>query len=245
MAKSHVDRLKLFAGLMALLFASVSLLSGQLRDQVTVDATRQLAPPMRGRGPFPGSATPGHSADLPIRLDLVIPTGELTPDGTVLIDFRITNIGSELITLPVSIDQGSFLPQPPDTDFTLDILTLWLTGPEAIKEEYLAGYLGDPKYGRLYKSESPLTSAELYGRSDNPQSFHALAPNQSLVVHASSRVGLKAGIHLLTAHAELAREFIGSNNTSPPSRHQTGKLIGTADSESQRKMLSTASPTAR
>ena len=238
-----MDRLKLLAGPMALLFASVSLLPGQLHDQFMVDATRQLAPPARGRGPFPGSATPGHSADLPIRLDLLIPTGELKPDGTVLIDFRITNIGSELITLPVSIDQGSFLPQPPDTDFTLDILTLWLTS-DAIRDEYLEVKGLDGQVHRL-KTESPATSAELYGHSDDPQNFRALAPNQSIIVHASSRVVLQPGTHSLTAHAELAREFIGSNNTSRPSRHATTRLIGTGDSEPQTKTLSTARPTAR
>jgi hypothetical protein len=174
-AKSHVDRLKLFAGLMALLFASVSLLSGQLRDQVTVDATRQLAPPMRGRGPFPGSTTPGHSADLPIRLDLLIPTGELTPDGTVLIDFRITNIGSELITLPVSIDQGSFLPQPPDTDFTLDILTLWLTSDAISDELELKG--PDGQVNRLKSWASPSHLEVTYdGRAANLE-FQAVKSN--------------------------------------------------------------------
>ena len=144
-----------------------------------------------------------------------------------------------LLTWPNStrawIDQERFLPQPPDTDFTMDVLTLWLTS-DAIRDEYLDVKGMDGQVHRL-KTESPTTSAELYGRSDDPQTFHA-APNQSLVVHASSRVALQAGTHSLTAHAELAREFIGSNSTSPPSRHETATLIGTADSESQTKMLS-------
>jgi len=72
---------------------------------LTVDATQQLALPKGGRGAFPGSTTPGQTADFPIRLDLLIPTGELKPDGTVLIDFRITNIGNKAITLPISIRQ--------------------------------------------------------------------------------------------------------------------------------------------
>jgi len=219
---------------MALLLC-VAIVVGRAQDQFSVDATRQPLPPARGRGPFPGSATAGHSADLPIRLDLLIPIGELKADGTVPIDFRITNIGSELIKLPVSINQGSFLPQPPDTDFTLDILTLWLTS-DRIRDEYLE--LGGPDGQVLrLKTASPTTSAELYGRSDDPHTFYALAPGQSIIVHASSRAALQPGTHSLTAHAELAREFIGSNNTSPPSRHVTGKLIGTADSEPETRIL--------
>jgi hypothetical protein len=207
------------------------------QDQFTVDATRQPSPPLRGRGPFPGSATAGHSAGLPIRLDLLTTNGELKADGTIPIDFRITNAGSELINLPVSVYEGSFLPQPPDTDFTLDILTLWLTSDAISDELELKG--PDGQVNRL-KTASPTTSAELYGRSDDPHTFYALAPGQSIIVHASSRAALQPGTHSLTAHAELAREFIGSNKTSPPSRHVTGKLIGTADAAPQTRILSRA-----
>jgi len=242
--EKHVDRLKLLVVLIVLLSARELLLLAGPQAPLTVDATQQLALPKRGRGPFPGSTTPGHSADFPIRLDLLIPTGELKPDGTVLIDFRITNIGNKPITLPISIRQRNLLPNQPDAEYTVDTLTLWLTGPGAIKEEYLAGYLGDPN-SRLYKSESPETTAELYGRSDDPQSFYPLAQNQSLVVHASSRVGLKAGNHSLTAHAELLREFIGLDTGSPRSStvRATSRVIGTADSKPQKKMLSTGKRT--
>lgn len=233
-----MERAKILASLMALVVTVI--VAGRAQEQFSVDATRQPLPPTRGRGPFPGSATAGHSRDLPVRLDLLIPTGELRSDGTLLVNFRITNIGNEPIALPVSIDQGSFLPQPPITEFTMDVLTLWLTS-DAIRDEYLEVKGREGQVRRL-KTESPTTSAELYGRSDDAQTFHALPPNQSIIVHASSRVAVQEGSHSVTAHAELAREFIGSNNTSPPSRHQTGKLIGTADSESQRKMLSTAKP---
>lgn len=235
-----MNRLKLLSGLMVLLFAREVLLLARPEDRFTVDATHQLAPPKRGRGPFPGSVTPGHSTDFPVRIDLLLPTGEVRPDGTVLVDFRITNIGDEPITLPISIRQGNLPPNEPEVGYTVDVLTLWLTGPEAIKEEYLAGYLGDPKYGRLYKSESPETSVELYGRSDDPQSFQVLPPKQSIMVHASSRVGLKTGTHSLTAHAELLRESIGLDTISPRSStvHATSKILGTADSKPQKRMLS-------
>jgi hypothetical protein len=74
--------------------------------QLAINATKQPSPPLRSRGPFPGSATPGHSAALPIRLDLLVPTDRLRPDGTALVDFIITNVGTEPITLPSSADQN-------------------------------------------------------------------------------------------------------------------------------------------
>jgi len=50
--------------------------------QFTIDATKQPSPPLRANGPSPGSFTPGHSAALPVRLELLIPTGKLRADGT-------------------------------------------------------------------------------------------------------------------------------------------------------------------
>jgi hypothetical protein len=211
-----MDRWKLLVVLVALLCRGVVLV-GSAQDQLTIDATKQPSPPARGRGPFPGSTTPGHSAGLPIRLELLIPTGELRPDGTVLVDFMITNVGAEPMTLPSSVDQNME---------RTAILTLWLTS-DAIKDQYLK----DIKSGRLVKFEIVGTSAELYGRSNDPQTFHVLAPNETIRVHASSRVGLQPGIHSLTAHAEL------TNGAS--------ERPGTADSDAVTKTLSTTSSTSR
>jgi hypothetical protein len=152
-----VERAKILASLMALVVTVI--VAGRAQEQFSVDATRQPLPPTRGRGPFPGSATAGHSRDLPVRLDLLIPTGELRSDGTLLVNFRITNIGNEPISLPVSIDQGRFLPQPPITEFTMDVLTLWLTS-DAIRDEYLEVKGLDGQVRRL-KTESPTTSATI------------------------------------------------------------------------------------
>jgi hypothetical protein len=237
-----VYRLKFLVSLIAL-SCLVAVVVGSAQDQLTVDATGQVSPPARGRGPFPGSATPGHSTGLPIRLDLLVPTGELTPQGTALIDFRITNIGSEPITLPISIRQGSLLPKPPNTEYTMDWLTLWFTS-DAITDEYLDLKGLDGQIHRL-KTESPATSAELYGRSDDPQTFYSLAPNKSIVVHASSRVPLKSGTHSLTGHAELTRESILLNSNPPDTVNVTSKLLGTADSEPITKTLSEALPNSR
>jgi len=44
--------------------------------QITVDATKQLAA-------FRGSDSPGHSTGMPVRLELVVKGGELSPDGTI------------------------------------------------------------------------------------------------------------------------------------------------------------------
>ena len=188
------------------------------QDQSTIDATKQPSPPARGRGPFPGSATPGHSAGLPIRLELSIPTGELRPDGTTLVDFVITNVGTEPITLPSSVNQN--------IDGT-DVLTLWLTS-DAIKD--VMAYTKR----RVFRLEIVGTSAELYGRVNVAQSFIGVAPNKTIRVHANSRVGLQPGTHSFTAHAELARLSNGAS-----------ELVGTADSETLTRTLSTTGPTAR
>ena len=179
--------------------------------QVTVDATKQkLARPPRGRGPFPGSDSAGHSAGLPVRLELVVPTGELSPDGTIPVDFLITNVGSGPIRLPSSVREVS------DRPFSL--LTLWLTG-DAIKKQYAV----DQQTGRLFEFAIVVTSAELYDVGDDADGFALLPPGASMLVHASSHVELNPGNHSITAHAELAR--ISS----------VTEVVGTADSETLRK----------
>jgi hypothetical protein len=183
------------------------------QNQFTIDATKQPSPPVRGRGPYPGSTTPGHSADLPIRLELLFPTTELRSGQTALLDFIITNVGSEPITLPVSIDQNIAKEAA--------VLTLWLTS-DAIKAQYLK------QTGRLFKFESVGTSVELYGSSNNPGTLHVLASNESCRVHASSRIQLNPGTYSITAHAELVRVSLG-----------TSERVGTADSVAVRKTLAT------
>lgn len=192
---------------------------GSAQDQQTIDATGQAEKrPPRGRGPFPGSANPGHSAGLPIRLELRIPTRELRTDGTTPVDFIITNIGTEPIKLPSSV---ALFNSP------FDALTLWVSS-DGIKEQYLK----DVGSGRLFKVEMVAISAELDGSSDDPKSFNVLAPNKSIRVQTSSPQ-LKAGTHSFTAHAELAHI---TNIT---------EVIGTADSVTVRTTLSASSPNSR
>jgi hypothetical protein len=178
-----MKRLKLFATCFGL-FCSVMILAGESRYELTIDATSQPSPPARGRGPFSGSALPGHSVGFPVRLDLMIATGKLEPNGTTLIDFIITNIGAEPIKLPFSVDQNISHTQ---------ILTLYLTS-DAIVD----GYFSNGERMRIQP-----TSAELYGQSGDPQTFYLLAPSKAIRVHASTRFELKPGTHSLTAHAEL------------------------------------------
>src|SRR5262249_7610607 len=101
---------------------------------------------------------------------------------------------------------------------------------DAINDQFFR----DTASGRLVKFEIVGTSAELYGSSDVPQSFHELAPNESMRVHASSRVKLDQGMNSFTGHAELLQVSNGS------------KLIGTADSTVITETLSIKpSPNAR
>ena len=183
--------------------------------QVTVDATKQIMGPPRGRGPFPGSYSAGHSVGLPISLELLIPSGELSREGTVLVDFLITNIGSDPIRLPSSIRQPSRMDRP------YSLLSLWLTGDALVRL-----YAVDKQTGRLFEIKSEMTSAELYDDSDNAGNSALLRPGASMLVHASSQVQLNPGRHSIWAHAELLQFFGGS-----------AALAETADSEPVRKTL--------
>jgi hypothetical protein len=202
-----MNRLSLFLVPIALSCLGVGFVVGAQDDPLIIDATAQPSPPSRGRGPSPGSASPGHSDGLPIRLDLLIPTTELRRDGTVLVDFVITNVGTEPISLPSSVNQN--------IEQETTVLTLWLTS-DAIRAQYVK----DQQTGRLFKVEVVGTSAELYGSSDNPRTFQVLAPNRSIRVHASARVQLNPGTHSITAHTELTRISNGKS-----------EIVGTADSE--------------
>jgi hypothetical protein len=145
----------------------------------------------------------------------------LQPDGITLVDFVITNVGIETIAIPSSLDGNG-----PSSD----ILTLWFTS-DAVNDEYFK----DTASGRPVKIEIVPTSAELYGRSNDPHSFLLVAPNQSVRVHASSRVQLQPGTHTAIAHAELLHILVRDSSAS-------SELLGTAYSEAVTTTLSTANP---
>lgn len=214
-----MNRCKLSLAILTLL-SSGAFLIGSTQDQQTIDAAGQQQRPPRGRGPFPGSTSPGHSSGLPIRLELLMPTRQLRADETTIVDFIITNIGTEPIKLPSSV--LLFNSEP------MQALTLWLTS-DGIKEQYLRGEGSGPPI----KFEIVEISAELDGRSDKPKSYLTLAPNKSIRVHASTPQ-LRAGTHSFTAHAELGLMSNGTNEG-----------IGTADSEAVTTTLLTTSPTPR
>jgi hypothetical protein len=213
---------RLLLSLILLAINCLSIVAGQ--DPMTVDATTQPSPPPRERALFPGSASPGHSAGLPIQLDLLIPTAELRLDGTVLVDFVVTNVGTQPIRLPSSVNQ---------IEQQTSVLTLWLTS-DAIMDQYAI----DQQTGRPFKIEAVGTSAELYGCSDDPRTFITLAPNKSMQVHASSRVQFQPGRHAATAHAEVIhlvmRNGLGSSEN-----------VGTADSRAVTKTFSASGSTPR
>jgi hypothetical protein len=215
-----MNRFRMLLSLLALSCVSVGIIL-LAQDVLTIDATTQPSSPARGRGPFPGSIVPGHSAGLHIRLDLLIQTPALRPDGTVFVDFVLTNVGTEPISLPSSIDQN--------IGQKTSVLTLWLTS-DGLRGQTVK----DQQTGTVFKSEVVVTSAELYGRSGNSQSFNVLAPGTSMRVHASSRVQLSSGTHSITAHAEVRRISKGNY-----------ELVGTADSEAVLKTITASPATAR
>ena len=128
------------------------------------------------------------------------PTGELRTDGTTIIDFIITNIGTDPIKLPSSV--ALF-------DAPFEALTLWVTSA-GIQDQYV-------KDAGSFKIEIVGISAELDGRSNDSKSFTLLAPTKSFRVRASSPQ-LKTGTNSFPAHAVLSQIT------------DTNKLVGTADS---------------
>jgi hypothetical protein len=175
--------------------------------------------PARGRGPFPGSASPGHSVGLPIQLQLQIPVPELRQDGTTVVDFAITNVGTEPLKLPSSVAMF---------DSPMEELNLWITSG-AIKDQYAK----DVNSGRLFKIALVPISAELDGDGNQPRTFYILNPKKSIRVHAPSPQ-LKVGAYSFTAHAELLRTSVNGSQISSNS-------IGTAESEVVLERI-TASP---
>jgi hypothetical protein len=210
-----MDRWKLLMALVALSNLSV-IPVGAAQDQLTIDATQQTGTPLRGRGPFPGSAIPGHSSGLPIHLALQMPSRELQPDGATLVDFLVTNAGTEPLKLPVSTDCR--------LEFT-DVLSLWFSS-DAIKDQFFI----DQETGRQVKMEVVPVSAVLCGRSNDPGTFRMVTPNETFRVRAFSPQ-LNPGTYSFIAHAELLRLARGSS-----------QIVGTSDAEPATK---TVSPAAR
>ena len=215
-------RLKLLVPFVVLLSPAM-ILVGLAQDQLTIDASKQPSPPATGRGPYSNTNGPGRFWQMPIRLELQIPSGSLQPDGTTLIDFVITNRGFDVIRLPSSTEEGDRL-----SSF---VLNLWFTS-DADK----GAYSKDTAPSRPVKIE--MLGAELYGRSNDPQSFRWVAPNQNMKVHASSRIKLQPGTHMVTAHAELLRLVLHDSSAS-------WEVVGTADSETVTTTFSTIDPTPR
>jgi hypothetical protein len=128
-------------------------------------------------------------------------------------DFVITNIGHEPIRLPSSIHQP-----------VGDVLTLFFTADADAIGVLVFGEKPNVASNGLLGTYR--TSVELYGRSDDPQSYYLLAPHQNILVHASSRVQLLPGMHEFVAHAELSR-IPGGNS----------RLPGIVDSSTVRRRL--------
>jgi hypothetical protein len=215
-----MQRLNLLLALAALLSPGV-IFAALAQDVLTLDATKQTMRPPRGRGPFPGSAGPGHSDDFPIHLELQFST--LRKDS-VLLDFVMTNTGTGPVKLPCSVSLFQTLSSAdvPDPDIGgTSILTLWITSDAIIDQ-----YIKDVRTGQLFTSSLVGISAELDGGTRDPQSFCVVTPGKSLKVHAHPGVVLKAGTHSFTAHALLELNS-----------HGTSKLEGSADSEPVTKTL--------
>ena len=192
---------------------------GELQYELTIDATNQEQP-SAGRGPFPGSALPGHSVGLPIRLDLVA-SEKLEANGTMPIDFILTNIGAEPIKLPISVDGNSYSQR--------ETLTLYLTSDGIDFGHFVSG---DP----IFPFQP--TSAGLSAVSGDPKTFYLFAPGKAIRVRASMGFRMKPGMHSLTGHAELSREVVTPSGVG-------AEVLGTAESITVEKTFSPPRPAIR
>lgn len=158
--------------------------SSEIQIQATIDATRGIPSARRGMGPSPNSGLAHQPSTFPVRLDLLIPSGQLRQDDTSLFDFVLTNVSPHSIRLPVSVDARSK---------HTHVLTLYITSAD----------------GHLRGDIPPC--AELFGEADKPATFMHLLPGRSVVVHASSRFVVPIGHLSLVGHAEY---LLLSNGTS-------------------------------
>ena len=188
-------------------------------QQHVIDASHQPAGPARGRGPFPASDKESHSAGFPIRLAVEVPSGGLRQDGSVLIDFILTNVGSSPISLPSSVNQNAT---------HTAVLTLYVTSDGMEPSYFVNG-------ARILLTP---TCAELLMESNDPDTSFILAPNESIRVHTSSRWRFRSGVQTVTGHAELLKLVEDGRGGL------SSEEIGTADSDPVRKVLS-SSNTAR
>jgi len=212
-----------------MLFCAMFLIGAE-KYSLTIDATKQMAPPARGRGPFPRSVIPDYVPDLSLKVELAFPDGRILSNGNVLMDFVITNTGGEAIRFPLSVHQPSFRYW---TSGMTDVLTLFFTADEDAIGVSMVGKKPNVASNGLMGIYG--TSVELYGRPDDPQTYYLLAPKGRILVHASSRMPLRAGIHTFAGHAELSRTLADASG-------MTSKLIGIVDSVPVKKRLLLQAP---
>lgn len=158
--------------------------------QRVIDATR---PPPQGRfGPQSGHFS-GTGYRLPVRVDVAVRRDPADRQGRVIVEFTLTNSGTQDQTLPVSPNPRAFEPGNPAIAYSVTHLALYITSDRA-GETIVAG------------------GANLYGSQAKQQSLVKLAPGESIHVLAKEALRFPPpaarGPTLFTGHAMLNVETI-------------------------------------
>lgn len=163
--------------------------------QLTVDATG----PIRDRSRPPAGGSAGSiGRKLQLRVALERSDAPQDESGRSLVEFVLTNSGSDLLTLPTSPNPGDLEPEDPNVTYTLSHMSLYVTSDRAEGSVLLPG-------------------TNLYGNRGMPGTLVTLSPGETMKVLA--RVSLGPSPHLATpdarvfvAHATLANETVKTIN---------------------------------
>ncbi len=187
----------------------VALLPLAAFGQLAVDATVPIRERLR-------SATTGTSGSIgrKLAIQVAIETTRTSPNdsGMTELDFILTNTGKTVLTLPISPHPRDLEPTDPKTDYTVEVLRLYVTS--------------DKRQGLALSK-----TTDLYGSRMSPETLVKLAPGESIRVltilvlprdpHTS-----EAG-ETFVAHAVLDSETIRNINGQTVSNTQE---LGSASS---------------
>jgi hypothetical protein len=139
----------------------VLLLTIAASAQLTVDAT---GPARRAKREATTGTGGGVGRKLPLRVSIAVPNPSPEADGRTVVEFTLTNLGKEPLTIPVCPHPGDLEPADPQVNYTLTDLALLVNFTEK------------------GKMRIPLGGASLYGSPEFPETLASLRPGESIRV---------------------------------------------------------------
>jgi hypothetical protein len=179
-------------------------------------------PPMASRGPLPNSAT-GYTGNFPIGIELVPDLSTRQRDGTITVEYRLTNLGRQSLQMPIKTNQRLMTDLNGKKSVTVTIITLYVSSPNGASP--LVTLNQQPNPPALTNNTLPVLEGQvfLYARKGFNQSWCSLAPGSTMRVIAKAKVPDGLSNIQMQGHAELLEEHFGPTTSSSE--------IGTASSK--------------